>query len=260
MGCELVLVFSNTPRLNAGYRTPYCVANVTAPTVIARDPSTPDQVLANANTGDRLMVVSRTASSSGDWYRIMLHGGDLGWVNATSTTLSAGCGIFLAQAPGLSGELLQCTATVITGGITAAPAPENAEIHLFRANGERFAALEAGQNQFRALAARRHVRLDRECVDQRRSGQPVAGLRLRPARKRATRAKQEACLITPVNLFVNVRTHPGIGWDVCGRGRAVVQRNSGHRPHGRQQLVSGRWGLGGRLPRHHDRELRGSAP
>ncbi len=208
LGCELVLVFSNTPRLNAGYRTPYCVANVTAPTVIARSPSTPDQVLANANTGDRLMVVSRTTSSSGDWYRIMLHGGDLGWVNATSTTLSDGCGIFLAQAPGLSGERLQCTATVITDGITAAPAPENAEIHLFRADsGDRFAALEAVQtNSGRWLRVGTFGLTGNAWI----SGDQVS---LSPGcayalPESAPPAPSGACLITPVNQFINVRTAP----------------------------------------------------
>ncbi|MBK8029331.1 MAG: SH3-like domain-containing protein [Chloroflexi bacterium] len=207
-GCEAVLSFSNTPRLNAGFRTPYCVASVTAPTVIARNPSTPDQVLAQTITGDRLLVVSRTTGSSGDWYRILLHGGELGWVNATSTTLSAGCPIFLAQAPGMVGERLQCIATVITDGIAAYPAAESTADPLFLAGGgDRFAALEAVQTNSgrwlrlgtfgltpNAWISADQVSLSPGCAYAIPEGAPPAA--------------SGACQVTPVNLFVNVRSQP----------------------------------------------------
>lgn len=205
-GCETQLAFTNTPRLNPEFRTPYCVATVSAPTSLVSDPTT-GQWLGDATAGDRLLVVAEAYGSFGTWMRVLLRSGVQAWVDYDAVRLSPGCTIFLAQAPGIPGEGLQCS-VMFNAAAPVFDAPDSTNEPLFTtAIGDRFAALEMTTS-----ATGRWYRIGtfglsgdawvKEAQTALTTGCQFSLAQTPPPPPVA------ACVIEPINAFVNVRSQP----------------------------------------------------
>jgi len=237
-GCENVLMFTNTPRLNAGFRTPYCVAQVNAPTSLVSDPTTSQWVM-DATSGEQFLVIGRAYGQIGDWYRVLLRGGSAAWVDATAAVPSAGCDIFLADAPGMPGENLQCSA-MINQQISAYGSQDATQPALFSiAAGDRFAVLESSGD-----SANRWVRIGAFGLTQNAWINTVGvSLSVGCHFDSPPPAPTAECIVQPVNDFVNVRNQPasdGTYNGIVGQLFApagVTARNAG----GNWYRVDGGW-------------------
>lgn len=207
-GCAQRLNYTDTPRLNPEYRTPYCVATVTVAAPLYIDASR-TAVLRQAAIGDRHLVLAVDGANS-DLYRLLLRGGQPVWVDANAVSLSAGCDNFLF-APPMSFPMLQCYATINADQVVAYAAPDaNAEPVLSARQRDQYAALETT-----TTAAGRWYRLGTfgltpeawvpVSVITLSQGCPYA---LPNAAQPVTTPHPVNCIITPINAFVNARSQP----------------------------------------------------